>query len=118
MATEFVVALGDSGRKIDLNNGYIYGRDGSQLAKWSPKHSTTKEAENQTLCADLANSESRLALRRAYRSRLTGDRVQRVVLDGGGTVDGEQKVLMDLGIGDVHIPAAEPNIPMGYRNLT
>lgn len=118
MATEFVVALGDSGRKIDLNNGYVYGPDGSQIAKWSPKHSTTKEADVQTMCADLAYSESRLALRRAYRSRLTGDLVQRVVLDGKGTVEGERQVLMDLGVGDVHLPAAEPGIAMGYRNFT
>lgn len=132
MSSEFVVAFSDQGRdlKIDLNNGYVYDQGGNQVAKWDPKDSTTEEHEVQQLCADYVHNEHRVSMRGAYESSFSQDRIAHLLKSGGDfkvTKDSdvmrslggasERAVLMGLGVGDVHLPAAMPNFAGGYRQF-
>ncbi len=117
MATEFVVALRDkAGRevKLDLNNGFVYDKAGNQVAKWSPKTATRKEHETQQFCADYVAAEQRVLMKAALESPRESMRELRDALKSAQS-DAERTVLMDLGVGDVHLPAAMPNFAGGYR---
>jgi len=122
MGREFVVNFRDqeSGKelKLDINNGYVYDLQGNQVEKWDPKDSTAEEHEVQQLCADWVQNEQMLYMRSAMADRKTAEQVGAIVRAGGASsAADERKILMDLGIYDVHIPSAMPNFAGGYRQF-
>lgn len=103
--SERIVSLGD-GQKLDLEKGYVYDAAGNQVARWSPMDN--KYAEPMSLyCSEQA------AINAA--SALGPVRGQQYLASWRASL-GERTVSMDLGVGDVHLPAALPNVALGYKN--
>lgn len=116
---------GKTKRTVQLNvvTGATYDENGKALARWRP----AKDEKNRMLatygssllagsmaCATASVDKDRgLAMFGDYTRRLReGEREVALMSEQGG----ERLVKMDLGIGDVHVPAALPNFLMGYRN--
>jgi hypothetical protein len=128
MGKEHVIAFSDKSvpqaTQIDVVNGYLYDAAGNQVAKWAPKEDT-RDGQEQTMVAEyLADRHMRL-MRVAARSPEDVRRDLEQASRGGIVMShrtlslddatDEQLVRMDLGSGDVHLPAAMPNFAGGYR---
>lgn len=111
---EHVIAFSDksvpNATHLDINNGFLYDAQGVQIARWSVKEGS-KEQALQRQCAAYARHESLVLMGNAYRS---GFQNLAAVRDGKSE---ERAIAMELGVNDVHLPAALPNFAGGYRNF-
>lgn len=123
MAQEHVVLYKDAELgevQLDLNNGYVYDRTGSQIAKWSVTDqefsgALADHASDQMLAALCGGIESatHLGSRGSELARHDSERARSILASGW---DGERFIKMDLGTSDVHQPMPLPNYAAGYRN--
>lgn len=117
--SEFVVNFSDAqGRdlKLDINQGYVYDQKGNQVDRWFPAESSTEEHTEQQMLADYAHDTHVVTMRAAIDSPRAAMRELRDAIKAARE-GREQTVLMDLGQGDVHLPAALPNFAGGYRQF-
>jgi hypothetical protein len=126
MMPEYCVDYTHQGQsaKLDFNNGYVYDRDGRQIAKLEVKD----KSKDQTRCDQVAGYcfnevygrkgviDSAVASGQATMMSLrSGSESARQYLSARG-LDAEKLVAMDLSVGDVHQPTPLPNYSAGYRN--
>ena len=116
---------GGAKRTVLLNfvTGATYDENGKALAKWVPAKDeknkmlatyATSLLAGSTACAVASVDKERgLAMFGDYTRRLQESERDIALMSEQG---GERIVKMDLGIGDVHVPAALPNFLMGYKN--
>jgi hypothetical protein len=121
MATEHVVTYRDqdNGRelKLDINNGYLYDLSGNQVAKWDPIEGTGEEVDRIQMLADWASNRQKSVMRNALNAPQASAQSLAMLAKATGPGDVERLIQMDLGEGDVHIPAALPNFAGGYRQF-
>ena len=106
--SEHIVKLKDEqlgNVNLDVNSGYVYDQTGNQVAKWTPadNNDTQLIADH---CADIGRGQMYAALKDVDPTRA----MTMTNAFGGRLVN------MDLGVGDVVIPAALPNYASGYSN--
>ena len=125
--------------KIDINHGFVYDEAGNQVGRATLANEDTTDLVADhvgalSLSAQVAQIGSAICMneraqervrenaKAAYRSgvsRLLSDRFKgRVAKDDrllSALADSEKR-LLDIGTGDVHLPAALPNYAAGYQN--
>lgn len=98
--------------RLDTESGHVFDEKGNTIAKWTPR-----DDENTAQLADFAfkyaSDAACFAMSTADKDRaqLMSQGYQEQLV--GGRSDAQ---LFDLGVSDVHIPAALPNYAAGYRN--
>ncbi len=95
--------------RLEYLTGRLYGMDGKFQEQLEAHGSSRRDAFPE-------DGEAQLALYATARDyELRGKALGRKVMMKSRVVDGEQRVLMDLSVTDVHTPALMPNFAGGYR---
>ncbi len=100
---------------LDTKDGYVYDKDGNQVARWDVLDGEQKVRAKSSATAQYVAAQS--FLMSCYAVSQHDPERARQMLEAARRDDEHNPMhLLDLGTGDVHTPSALPNIAMGYRN--